>query len=478
MKSKLNIISFSNYRREVFALLVIAIFSFICVLLLHINPRFLAFGALAFVFLVMLINYPFIAILIDLFFVFVLVGLSATLYSGWSYKAFTFICILALFINRMYGAKKIIFGSAVDALLLLGYIVFMLLSSIVNQVSNISNYLLLIIMKYSITFLIINLMDSRKLVIIYFVAFIIIGTINNLVGIMQVILGIDWYGFGPRAIGFLVNPNGMGYLQALLIPFIFIVMAQTSNKKIRFILMILFFICPITAILSQSRGAIIATLLVMAGVLLVSLKNYYVFILITIASILVGIFWQEPYTERLRSTFERSSILEEQRGYLYRAAVVMIVENPVFGVGPGKFGEEFATTYANRVNAPSRHLQVPHNGYLEVMTYSGIPGLIFIMSLIGLWIVRFRRGAKKAKEEGDMNTNQLCMLMIISILGYLVVAMFETLTEVKNFYYFMGINIAVTSILAKEYKQKIKTRPDEKPKLVLKTPYSQVSANT
>jgi len=469
---------FTSYKREIFSLMVIATISVISVLFLHLSPTFLLLISFGYVAILLLVNYPFASLLIDMLFMYILIGLSSSLYSGWSYKAFSLLSIIALLINRLYNQKRITIGSPADLLLLSGYIIFLILSSIVNQVTNTLDYVVLILMKYSIVFLIINLIDTRKLLIIYFVGIIAVGTINNIVGIAQVFLGLDWYGFGPRAIGFLINPNGMGYLQSQLIPIIFIVMAQTSNRKIRTLLILLFLLCPIAAILSQSRGAALATFIVMAGIFLVSIRNYYMFVVILVASILIALFWQEPYTERIRNTVERKELLEETRGYLYRAAIVMIMEKPIFGVGPGRFGQEYVNTYASRVNSPSRHSQVPHNGYLEVMTYSGIPGLIFILALIGLWIKRFQSGAKKAKQEGDTSMNQLCRLMIVSIMGYLVVAMFETLTETKNFYYFIGMNIAVTNIIASEYINRSKSGTKDKLNPVINNPCLQASENT
>ncbi len=224
--------NYGGYRREIFAVLVISVISILFVYMLHLSPIFLLYVSIGFIILVLLINYPYIAILIDLVFVFILVGLSATLYSGWSYKAFTFMCLLSLFINRMYTQKRITFGSSADILLLLGYVIFIILSCIVNNITNVTDYIIQILTKYTLAFLIINLIETRKLLIIYLLVFVAIGTMNNIVGILQVILRLDWYGFGPRAIGFLVNPNGMGYLQAQLIPlYLFLCCRQKINLR-------------------------------------------------------------------------------------------------------------------------------------------------------------------------------------------------------------------------------------------------------
>lgn len=468
----------SVYHREIFALCVIIFMAFFSIYYLHLPPISLAYYAIGFILLLLLINNPVIALFTDLIFVFILVGLSADLYSTWSYKAFTFVSILALIINRIYKQKDILLGSASNYILYIGFIVFTLISSMVNQVTGTYNYLLVLLTKFSIVFLIVNLIGSRRTLMIYFIGFIVVGTINNIVGILQVILGLDWYGFGPRAIGFLVNPNGVGYLHVLLIPIIFILMAQTKNKKYRVILMLLFILCPITAILSQSRGALLATFIVMAGVFITSIRNYYMFIMIIIVSLLVAVFWQEPYTERFRSTLERKDILEESRGYLYRAAVLMIVEHPILGVGPGRFGAEFVASYSARINAPFKRSFVPHNGYFEVMLTAGIPGMLLILALIGLWIRRYYRSSKYAKGINDNELYQLCVLMIISTIGYMIVAAFETLIEAKNFYYYLGLNLAIMNIIAKEKRDRDIIIKQNTINSSIKTPAPQAFENT
>ena len=474
MKTFNNTIGFNYYRREIFALIVIIGLAMGFIHFLHFSPMLLIFAALSFLGLILLINYPFLALLIDLIFVYILVGTSSDIYSGWSYKMFSFISILSLLLYKISNRQRFAYSYLSDIMLLSGYVVFLILSSIINSVSIIFDVLIIMLMKYMITFMMINIIDTKQLLIIYFKGFVVVGTINNIVGILQVILNLNWYNFGSRAIGFLVNPNGVGYLQVNLIPIIFILLAYSTKRIERIILITLFVLCPITAILSQSRGTMLATFVVMAGIFLISIRNYYAFFTIIIATIVIAVFWQEPYTERLRTTLERKELLEEQRGYLYRAAFVMILEHPILGVGPGQFGNEFVNTYARRVNAPFRRYFVPHNGYLEIMTYAGIPGLLFILSLIGLWIKRFLTGAKEARLLNDRPTNQMCLFMVVSIIGFLVVSAFETLIEVKNFYYLMGLNTVIMNLIAKETE----TNKGFQSRNSIKIPYQQASENT
>jgi O-antigen ligase len=464
------------YRRDIFALLVIIGVAIVFIYFLHFSPIFILYGAISFLGLILLINYPFIALIIDLIFVYIFVGASSDIYSGWSYKVFSFLTIFSLLLYKIFNREKFVYGSSGDILLLLGYVIFIIISSIINSVNIIYDVLMVMLMKYMITFLMINIIDSKRLLITYFMGFVAIGTLNNIVGILQVILHLDWYGFGPRAIGFLVNPNGVGYLEVNMIPIIFILLAYSTKRIEKIVLISLFILCPITAILSESRGTMLATFIVMAGIFLVSIRNYYAFATIIIATIVVALFWQEPYTERLRNTFERKELLEETRGYLYRAAIIMVIEHPFFGVGPGQFGYQFLGTYAGRINAPFRHWYVPHNGYLELLTNAGIPGLLFILALIGLWIQRLLRAARLARLNNDKATNQLCLLMVVSIVGFLVVAAFETLIEVKNFYYLMGLNIVIMSLITKD-TEKMKSK-ELQSQDVVKNPNLQVSENT
>ena len=62
----------SVYQREIFALCVIIILTFITIFYFHLPPISLAYYALGFILLILLINYPQIGLFADLIFVFIL----------------------------------------------------------------------------------------------------------------------------------------------------------------------------------------------------------------------------------------------------------------------------------------------------------------------------------------------------------------------------------------------------------------------
>lgn len=66
--------------------------------------------------------------------------------------------------------------------------------------------------------------------------------------------------------------------------------------------------------------------------------------------------------------------LDERRQALWRDAITLIRENPVVGVGPGRFATESPVA---RSDADARWA---HNGFLQVAAEIGLPGLLLIAS--------------------------------------------------------------------------------------------------
>jgi len=87
------------------------------------------------------------------------------------------------------------------------------------------------------------------------------------------------------------------------------------------------------------------------------------------------------------SELEQSALVSRQaRWQLLKRAIVVTMYNPIFGVGPGNFmvaDDELA----KQEGRPRGSWRVTHNGYAEVSSEMGLPGLaLYCMAMLSTWV--------------------------------------------------------------------------------------------
>lgn len=408
---------------------------------------FIASGIFAFI---ILINYPILILLLELYVMPIATVLNNPI--AHYYKIQILLSFTALLFHIIIKKKSFIMEPKRDIYIIIIYIMWTLICSIAAYSEHSFAYILEIITKSTLFILLVNIIKSKTEFDMYIVMYVILLTMSNVLGIAQVLFKIDLYGFGYRASGIAPNPNGTGYYEALAVPFITYLLMLNKNMLPRIALIVAFILCPVVAILSESRGSSLTVFIVLLAIFTLSMRNYYLLLGILISVIIIGSLWQEPYTERVRNTLKNPKYTEESRGYYFRAGLEMIKDSPIFGVGVNKFGVLFRGTYSKRVNSPTAPVQVPHNGYIDIATNTGIPGLLLILSLFYGWFTKLLRNRKKCISNGYAAGSAISMLMIISIMGYMVVGFFETITGTKMLLCFPAYVYIITKYMNGENK--------------------------
>ncbi|MBN1933698.1 MAG: O-antigen ligase family protein [Anaerolineae bacterium] len=107
------------------------------------------------------------------------------------------------------------------------------------------------------------------------------------------------------------------------------------------------------------------------------------------------------FTDRFRGWFDPSSGTAFFRLKLWRATWSMIVDHPIWGVGPDNFLYHYRTRYVLPSAWGELDLSHPHNLLLDAWTRLGLPGLIVVGWLVG-WFVHTSWG--KLSRFGDNRT--------------------------------------------------------------------------
>jgi O-antigen ligase len=126
---------------------------------------------------------------------------------------------------------------------------------------------------------------------------------------------------------------------------------------------------------------------------------------------------------------------DESKSATYRLAmwiegVEMIQQNPVFGIGKGKF-----LNYTGKL--------IAHNSSVEIMGETGLPGLIF---WVGLLYMGIKNIFHYVRETEDENSRSYAMALGLSVAGYLISSVFVTL-EYETLYFLVGLCAAVGFML-------------------------------
>lgn len=133
--------------------------------------------------------------------------------------------------------------------------------------------------------------------------------------------------------------------------------------------------------------------------------------------------------EGLRSGLDRATITE--RLELWRGALEIVRDHPLFGVGPSNYKDVIAGYLS-----PALDGMAAHNSWLHVASETGIPGLalysaLFLAGLVAAQRAKSRRGAWGWPDAG-------ARLVQASLVAYLVAAMFITRHDMVLAYLLLG----------------------------------------
>jgi O-antigen ligase len=228
-------------------------------------------------------------------------------------------------------------------------------------------------------------------------------------------------GESPRTAGGIVDPIELGYLFAALLPLAAYLILE--DREWRGVWVACFPVIVAATLATLSRGALVALgVLLIWGVATRRIKlGGLLAATITVVAVLgVGfLLFSSVINERLQ---QKESIAEknvDSRQALWRGAVLMWMDRPVTGVGPGRFGAE-SPDYV-RDNPIVLENPAAHNAYLEILAENGPFALAaFIAFLVGSWMMlsRQRRASERAGKRGGARlVTALQAALLVAIVG-------------------------------------------------------------
>ena len=127
------------------------------------------------------------------------------------------------------------------------------------------------------------------------------------------------------------------------------------------------------------------------------------------------------------------------RGELWSNGIKIILDNPMFGIGPGNV----SNTYLEQMEKHTK----PHNEFIEYGVTLGIPGLLFYVMALFMYLKEF---FIKRKNASLLTMGLLCVTIAYLVSSLIGVIMYHTLAF---FFMFLGLSIGQLSQTKKALKE-------------------------
>ena len=229
-------------------------------------------------------------------------------------------------------------------------------------------------------------------------------------------------------LGFFNDPNDIGMFLVMNIPFVFY-FYNKGNFSTKLLMLSILIAFGYGIYLTGSRGTLLGI-----GALL----GVYYLVVNAGAKLLIALAALAPIAAVTLTSLQRN--IDEsanQRLEAWYDGILMLVANPIFGVGKGQFIE--------------RHGRVAHNSYIQIAAELGVPGyslwggaLIFTV-LTGYLLIKANKQKDIDKEDISIECqNELTMnkTLFFSMMGFMITAFFITRTYTLTLFIFAGMTLA------------------------------------
>lgn len=242
-----------------------------------------------------------------------------------------------------------------------------------------------------------------------------------------------------RASGPLGDPNFFAQILIMVIPLA--LFAAVAERRVSRRIAWLVAACLILTgtLLTYSRGAMIA-LLVMAALALaaVRLRRKDAGAALAVAAIVVTGLLLIPIdaVQRFKTVesllsgpaVEHDSSISKRK-LLLSSSLLIFEDHPLLGVGAGNFSRHFATVrnevgYSGTLYETRGSTHYPHNFYLEVAAENGLLGLAALGTAVAIAFLALRRARMRLEHRGDRGHAALVAGISLALTGYLVSSLF------------------------------------------------------
>lgn len=240
------------------------------------------------------------------------------------------------------------------------------------------------------------------------------------------------------------------------------------------------FLFLIMIFFTDSRAGFLGFVLCI-GILCISMKNKIRNFIILIACIvLLFPMLPEDYQKRISSIGKaKEGTVEIDRSagsrlVMWQSALMIFMDNPIFGVGNLNFAEEAYNRRAYFVDKISQDLfdysfqenfkLQCHNMYLDIFAEGGLVTAIpfyFLMAIPILRAIRLRNIGNDPAHEEVYRLNRLLFYLLAGMMGYLLTCFFANMRFIDYYYWMLTLILVVGELLEQKADEANRTLSSE-----------------
>ncbi len=246
----------------------------------------------------------------------------------------------------------------------------------------------------------------------------------------QVLSGV----YDVRLIGPLADPNFYGLILVAVAPVAIYLFLDEKRLWLRITAVLAAFFMVFIILNTYSRGAFVALILILGLIALERKISPSLLAGIGVGVLLFAPLLSGSFGERMSSLLDLGSsaetaVYEESsfrgRTSEYISGILMFIEHPILGVGIGNYRRNYQK-YSSRLGLDSRtEARGAHSLYIEIMSETGILGIVTFMGMIISLMRGIRRARKKSKRIHTNPSWQSGMIAIqMALTSFLLASIF------------------------------------------------------
>lgn len=265
--------------------------------------------------------------------------------------------------------------------------------------------------------------------------------------------------FYGATVGF-VSGNYLGIAAGITFPYMIVLLTRKPGVIRVLLILATMALMMWNAVLTASRSGFMAigVCLVLSWFLLLGrARARWVGIIFVLGAVLAAALAPPVFWERMETLWKKKSELQSEtstsaaqstqvRELALKNSIKWTLENPVFGLGFGCFHIKSGEA------GGARQWIETHNGYTQVSSETGIPGLILFVSLLVTAVKRMRVISRLPAD--DPKAGELAMwarATLVALLSFMFGILFAHLSYDYYVYYLIGIGIALQMVYKREF---------------------------
>lgn len=367
----------------------------------------------------------------------------------------------ALFKDRFYGWRSFVLLTALYGLV--GVFPMLIATDYAGIASIAQDYLKDVFIGLEVILLIRTPRNLRQVVWVLLLAGLLMG---GLTFYQQVTNTLDnpYWGFGIaradttsglRLAGPMWDPNTYAQIMAVLIPLALERFWNERRPLLRFLALLVLFLCGFAVMHTYSRGGFLAVIFIL--LFLVIRRPPRPAVAAVLLGLLLFVFQLLPqtYIERISTLFyflpsSKESALQDRsfRGRTSEnvVATMMFKDHLLIGVGAGNFNANYQD-YSRKLGLDSRRdARSAHSLYLEVAAERGLLGLAVFSLIVGSAYWSLWHAEKRYLLLGMKSYADVTVALAGGLTAYLTAALFLHDSYIRYFFVLIGIAWAAASI--------------------------------